>query len=131
MATQVTETPPTTRTDGLSVPLLQSGDRLTRREFERRYAAMPRVRKAELIEGVVYMASPLHVDHGRPHSAIMTWLGTYQAATPGADVLDNTSTRLDADNEVQPDAMLRLVEKVGGQTRIEDGFVVGAPGVGR
>jgi Uma2 family endonuclease len=109
------------------VPPLQSGDRLTRREFERRYAAMPRAKNAELIEGVVYMASPLHVDHGRPHSAIMTWLGTYQAATPGTDVLDNTSTRLDADNEVQPDAMLRLDERAGGRTRIQDGYVIGAP----
>jgi Uma2 family endonuclease len=129
MATQMTDAPPTTttRTDRLSAPPLQSGDRLTRREFERRYSAMPLAKKAELIEGVVYMASPLHADHGRPHSAVMTWLGTYQAATPGTDLLDNTSTRLDADNEVQPDALLRLDEKVGGQTRIADGYVVGAP----
>ena len=109
------------------VPLLQSGDRLTRREFERRYARMPHTKKAELIEGVVYLASPLSADHGRPHSSIMTWLGMYKIATPGADLLDNTSTRLDSDNEVQPDAMLRLDENVGGQTRIIDGFVEGPP----
>ena len=32
------------------------------REFERRYEAMPEVKKAELIEGEVYMPSP--VRHG-------------------------------------------------------------------
>jgi len=37
---------------------LENGDRLTRAEFERRYDAMPGVKKAELIEGVVYMPSP-------------------------------------------------------------------------
>jgi hypothetical protein len=40
------------------IPPLENGDRLTRREFERRYNAMPDVKKAELIEGVVYMPSP-------------------------------------------------------------------------
>ena len=38
---------------------LEHGDHLTREEFERRYEAMPHVRKAELIEGVVYMPSPV------------------------------------------------------------------------
>ena len=32
---------------------LESGDRLTRAEFERRYAADDRITKAELIEGIV------------------------------------------------------------------------------
>ncbi len=57
----------------VELPPLESGDRLTRSEFERRYAAMPRVKKAELIEGVVYMASPLRYrSHGRPHISIGT-----------------------------------------------------------
>src|SRR5262245_41767284 len=37
------------------VPVLCAGVRLTRDEFERRYSAMPDLKKAELIEGVVYM----------------------------------------------------------------------------
>jgi len=41
------------------LPPLENGDRLTQVEFERRYHAMPHVKKAELIEGVVYMASPI------------------------------------------------------------------------
>lgn len=63
---------------------LERDDRLTRCEFERRYHASPNVKKAELIEGVVYVASPARaVQHGRPHGMIMAWLGAYWTATPG------------------------------------------------
>jgi hypothetical protein len=58
-------------------------DRLSSREVERRYAAMTTDQKAELIEGVVYMASPLRfTTHAEPHGRLITWLGVYQAATP-------------------------------------------------
>lgn len=111
------------------IPPLESGDRLTRAEFEHRYEAMPKYIKAELIEGIVYMASPVRAkNHGRPHGIIMTWLGTYCAATIGLDLLDNTTVRLDIDNEVQPDALLRIDESHGGQALISsDDYVVGAP----
>ncbi|MBD2020470.1 Uma2 family endonuclease [Leptolyngbya sp. FACHB-36] len=107
---------------------LENGDRLTRQEFERRYHAMPNL-KAELIEGKVYMSSPVRiVNHGRPHAQIMTWLGTYYAATPGIDLGDNATVRLDWDNEPQPDGLLRLEPANGGRSRIsEDGYVEGAP----
>lgn len=44
-----------TSPESVALPLLplENGDRLTRDEFERRYAAMPHVKKAELIEGIV------------------------------------------------------------------------------
>jgi len=49
----------------INTPPLESGDRLTRQEFERRYQAMPNIQKAELIEGVVYVASPVRAtSHG-------------------------------------------------------------------
>ena len=110
-------------------PPLESGDRLTRPEFERRYNAMPYLKKAELIEGVVYVASPLRYSrHGQPHSDIMTWLGVYRAATPGIGLADNTTVRLDLDNEPQPDALLRIETDCGGQSRISaDDYVEGAP----
>jgi hypothetical protein len=44
------------------IPPLDNGDRLTRDEFERRYAAMPNLKKAELIEGVVYVPAALRYD---------------------------------------------------------------------
>lgn len=108
---------------------LENGDRLTRNEFERRYDAMNGSTKAELIEGVVYMTAALRYQkHGRPHTLIMTWLGLYEAATPGVEAADNTTVRLDNDNEPQPDALLRIDETCGGQSRIdEDDYVEGAP----
>ena len=50
-----------------TVPPLNNGDRLTRAEFERIYEAHPEIKKAELIEGVVYMPSPArYLEHGEP-----------------------------------------------------------------
>ncbi len=110
-------------------PPLEFGDRLSRAEFERRYRAHPEIKKAELIEGVVYMPSPIHHErHGRPHIWINTWLGTYMAATPGVDGGDNTTVRLDFENEVQPDVFLRLESALGGQSHItEDDYLEGPP----
>ncbi|MBW4632841.1 MAG: Uma2 family endonuclease [Iphinoe sp. HA4291-MV1] len=111
------------------LPPLESGDRLTRQEFERRYTKMPHIKKAELIEGVVYLASPVRIrNHGRPHAQVMAWLTTYWVATPGVDMGDNATVRLDVDNEPQPDALLRLEPEVGGNSRIsDDDYVEGAP----
>lgn len=108
------------------IPPLESGDRLTRAEFERRYEATPEKFKAELIEGVVYVASPVRVFHGTPHAALIGWLTVYWAATPGVSVADNTTTRLDMDNEPQPDALLRI-ETGGSSTISDDGYIEGAP----
>ncbi|MEN9202052.1 MAG: Uma2 family endonuclease [Thermostichus sp. DG_1_6_bins_120] len=109
------------------LPPLESGDRLTRSEFERRYEAMPHLKKAELIEGIVYVASPLRATaHGGPHGDIVGWLWTYKVATPGVDLYDNPTVRLDASNEVQPDAVLRRTS--GGQSWISpDDYIEGAP----
>jgi Uma2 family endonuclease len=110
-------------------PPLENGDRLTRQEFERRYAAMPWLKKAELIEGVVYMGSPVRQkSHGRPHGMIIGWLAAYAAATPGVDLGDNATIRLDVDNEPQPDALLRIEPEAGGGSRIgEDDYIEGPP----
>ena len=97
------------------VPILQTGDRLTSEEFLRRYRAMPHVHNAELIEGRVYMASPVSAkNHGEPHSDVLTWLGVYRAHTPGVRSGDNSTTRLDVDNAPQPDCYLRLLPELGG-----------------
>ena len=118
----------TDNTSGLLTILpLENGDRLTRREFERRYEAMSQTKKAELIEGMVYMASPVRAkSHAKPHTYIMTWLGTYEAATPNVEALDNATVRIDADNELQPDALLR-VEQGGLSGVTDDDYIEGAP----
>jgi Uma2 family endonuclease len=112
----------------LNAPPLESGDHLTRAEFERRYAASLGI-KAELIEGVVYVASPVRAQHhARPHAVIMAWLGGYWAATPGVDLQDNATVRLDFENELQPDALLRLEPEHGGRSSISaDDYVEGSP----
>src|SRR5689334_16877363 len=108
---------------------LEPGDRLTRAEFERRYEAMPDLKKAELIEGVVYMPSPVRVQrHGRPHAWVIGWLIHYEAGTPGVATADNTTARLDMDNEPQPDGLLYIDPARGGQARISaDDYIEGAP----
>jgi Uma2 family endonuclease len=89
---------------------------------------MPGNKKAELIEGVVYMASPLRIDyHGTPHVHLNTWLGAYAAYTPGVRPGDNSTVRLDLDNEPQPDVLLMIEPSHGGQAMIDEGYVTGAP----
>lgn len=111
------------------IPELCSGDRLTRDEFERRYDAMPHLKKAELVEGVVYVGSPVRlVQHGRPERILSRWLGWYQDATPGVEVAANTTVRLDLDNEPQPDLLMRLPERAGGASHAApDGHLEGPP----
>lgn len=127
MATQIE--PRAKTTDSQKTPELRAGDRLTREEFERRYRAMPHVNKAELIEGVVYMPSPVcNEDHGAPHFDVIGWLSVYRAQTPGTQGGDNSTLRLDLDNAPQPDAFLRILPQFGGQSRTsDDGYVEGAP----
>jgi Uma2 family endonuclease len=109
------------------VPPLRHGDHLTPLEFMRRYEAMPEVNKAELIEGKVYMPSPVSCEeHGAPHFDLIWWLGMYRFATPGLRGGDNATVMMDyGDNVPQPDALLWIV---GGQCSItEDGYLRGGP----
>jgi Uma2 family endonuclease len=112
------------------LPPLENGDRLNRYEFERRYSAMLHIKKAELIEGVVYMAAAAlrFKGHGQPHAHLMGWLWTYEVATSGVALGDTPTVRLDSENEPQPDAVLLIEEQAGGQSRISlDDYVEGAP----
>jgi len=111
------------------VPELVPGDRLSRAEFERRYEAMPHLKKAELIEGVVYVGSPVsHTRHGGPHLLLGGWLARYCAHTPCVDASDNATVRLDLDNEPQPDLHARLIRERGGRTCLSaEGYVEGPP----
>jgi Uma2 family endonuclease len=113
-----------------TIPLLQNGDRLNRLEFERRYEAMPWLKKAELIKGVVYMpAAAIRFDqHGGPQFDLISWMGWYRAATPGVRGGDNSSLRLDVENEPQPDAFLMIQPAYGGRATIDaEGYVTRGP----
>jgi len=111
------------------ISVLESGDRLTRTEFERRYAALPQIKKAELVEGVVFVASPVRFrEHAFPDAQLMVCLGVYCAGTPGLVEGHNATVRLDLDNVFQPDALLMIEPQFGGQSHVDrDGYVAGAP----
>jgi Uma2 family endonuclease len=109
------------------IPLLRNGDHLTVAEFERRYNAMPEVKKAELIQGVVYMPSPVTAYyHGDQHSVLNWWVVAYQVHTPGVKASDNATQILAVgDNQPQPDVALRILPNYGGQSTInEKGYIV-------
>lgn len=111
------------------IPPLENGDRLTREEFHRRYEAMPENVKAELIKGVVYMSSPTRVrNHGKPHIYFSIWLGNYHAATPGTEISDNSTLKIENDGEPQPDIAFWIHEDFGGNAFVSDeDYLEGAP----
>ncbi len=112
-----------------AIPPLESGDRLTRDEFMRRYDAMPDLKKAELIQGVVYVPSPVRYQyHGRQNHHLLTWLGVYEAGTPGVGGSGNTTVLLDPSSVPQPDGLLFIQPDHGGRIKIdEEGYLQGAP----
>ncbi len=110
------------------VPKLRHGERLSREEFERRYENMPDV-KAELLDGVVYVAPPrVTLDHGRANGAMIGWLGYFCAFTRGIESCIRVTTRLSKTSEVQPDTCLRILETNGGTSHIDAyRYIAGSP----
>ena len=97
-------------------------------EFLRRYERMPQVKKAELIEGVVYMGSPVSVHHAKPDAHHPSLAGHLRQPAPGNRGFPNATVILDAENTVQPDALLRRLPEHGGLTRVnDDGYLAGPP----
>lgn len=111
------------------VPPLHQGDKLTRDEFEKRYDAMPKRIKAELINGVVYMASPIRFEfHSEQHGDLLYWLRHYKRFTRGTRCGTDATLRLDLENEPQPDSCLFIDPDRGGQARIDaEGYLTFAP----
>ncbi len=109
-----------------AIPPLENGDCLTRAEFERRYEAMAGDAKFELVDGVVYMASPVKVEHGDFHLAVGGLFRDYAIATPGCQAGADSTVRLGPADEPQPDVFLRLTTESGGLSRIDrNGYVSG------
>ena len=112
-----------------NIPPLENGDHLSRPEFERRWDNMPDLKKAELLNGMVFMSPPVSAEnHGAPHTRLMFWLGAFWSATPEVMVVDNSTLRLEGDNDAQPDAMLFVLPQHGGHAQLdEEGYVHGSP----
>jgi Uma2 family endonuclease len=107
------------------IPPLENGDKLDQKTFHARYEAMPENVRAELIGGIVYMASPVGRIHGKPHAILTGLLVNYSAATPGVEPLVDSTAILGDDSEPQPDVSLRII---GGQTKeTSDGYIAGSP----
>ncbi|MCL1469825.1 Uma2 family endonuclease [Argonema antarcticum A004/B2] len=117
-----------TPTQHPTIPPLVNGDKLTRDEFHRRYNAIPNLKKAELIEGIVYIGGTVgFCSHSQPHGYIIGCLGTYAAITPKLGLGVEPTVRLDLDNELQPDAVLLVTPEAGGQARLtDDDYIEGA-----
>ncbi len=108
----------------MEIEPLVAGDRLTRDEFLRRWEAMPELKRAELIGGIVYMPSPVSVEHGE--SDVTTCLRVYAAYTPGCKAGSNATWFMLGDAP-QPDDHLRILPEFGGQSWVEGLYAHGAP----
>ncbi len=105
---------------------LAAGDKLTRDEFLRRWEDHPEIKSAELIGGIVYMASPVSIQHGEMDGQLGGWLTVYRAATPGTSMSHNVTSFI-LDDIPQPDLNLRVLPEYGGGSWIDDSYLHGIP----
>src|SRR5262245_38115821 len=123
-----TQPAPPTVVSILYLPPLEAGDHLDQAPSHARYEAMPPDFRAELIGGLVFVPSPLRLEHGESHVLVMGWLTHYWSATPGTSVRDTATAILGDDSEPQPDAPLVIEPESGGQSSVsEDGYATGPP----
>jgi Uma2 family endonuclease len=109
------------------MPLLfEPGDRLSREEFLELWERMPNLKFAELIDGVVYMPSPVSYEHSRRDVQMQLVLATYAARTGVCEALSN-ATWLMLASAPQPDLVLRLRPEYGGKTEISRNLASGSP----
>ena len=117
-----------TRQTKTLLPPLVAGQHLDQPTFHERYEAMPDGTWAELVGGVVYMPSPFAMNMGNTTTTSAVLDRPLQAITPRECAAARTATViLDDFGETQPDGHLRIPQELGGQTRIERGYIVGAP----
>lgn len=107
---------------------LENGDHMSQPEFHRIYSQSRDDFKAELIGGIVNVASPLKARHGRNHLPLGTVFFLYEAKTPGVEWVDNTTVILGEKTEPQPDLLVRIGSQHGGRSRITaEDFIEGPP----
>lgn len=111
-----------------TLPPLKEGDRLDQKTFHERYEAMPEHVRAELIGGIVYMASPQKLPHGRTNRLVGRWIIEYEEATPGTESLPGVTDIMGTASEPEPDEALLILPEYGGQTwENKKGYLCGAP----
>src|SRR5712692_1977608 len=92
--------------------LFEAGDRLGRQEFLARWERMPALRFAELIDGVVYLPSPVSIEHARNDQLLQLWAGLYASRSTVVEALAN-GTWLMGESAPQPDVALRVRPEFG------------------
>lgn len=104
-----------------------SGDRLSQRAFHDLFLKTPDGVRAELIEGTVFVASPVSSLHAKYHRRLVGWIDRYVEATPGVEGYDNATQILGPDTEVMPDVSLLVEPECGGQVRYDGKYLSGSP----
>ncbi len=109
------------RTDRVPLQsLLYSGDRMDQPTFHALYEQTPHGFKAELIGGMVFVASPVSARHGGPHARLSGWVTNYCADTEGTEAFADTTAILASDSEPQPDISMIVYPELGGQTTVNE-----------
>jgi Uma2 family endonuclease len=112
------------------LPPLVEGQQLDQATFHALYEAMPERVKAELIGGIVRMASPVHNDHVRALRLVYVSLDYFADRVLDGEALEamsDVTTILSPRDEVQPDVQLRIRAEYGGMTRDDPGYIAGTP----
>ena len=107
-------------------PLFETGDRMSREEFVARWEQMPELKNAELIDGVVYVPSPVSLTHGSFEAPTHLVIGNYAARTPGCKWVPNVTWYM-LESAPQPDVALYIRPENGGEVKVVDGYASGAP----
>ena len=94
----------------ISLVDLHNGDRMSKDEFLWRWEQIPELKRAELIDGMVYLSSPLSERHSDYELLLCSWLLRYESRVPGLKILPN-ATWLLGDSSPQPD--LALIRQTG------------------
>ena len=105
---------------------LVTGMKLSLEEFLSRWEAIPELKKAELINGVVYVPSPVSIEHDHRDVKIHGWLDRFAEETPGCDCGSNGTWKM-LGQSPQPDCYLRILESHGGTSPDETQYHEGAP----
>jgi Uma2 family endonuclease len=121
--------PPTKRSRQPAVLPLENGEHLSVVEFLVRYEAAKDMKKCQLIEGTVYMPSPVRADaHAEPDGLLQGWLFSYAIRNPGLKCYPNATLLLDQENAPQPDAILCSAPKPKHRVWLNQrGYLCGSP----